>query len=554
MHLFRKINTAISLFRSGGIAAIKGRVATLKHRFSVRQQYQRWMLTKGAIDTKHIERSILEMPRRPLVSIVMPVYNVDEIWLRKCIDSVRKQIYKNWELCIADDASPSPHIRNVLEEYAAADDRFKVVFRETNGHISAASNSALELATGEFVVLLDHDDELSADALFWVAKTIIDEPNVAMIYSDEDLIDANGKRTRPAFKPDWSRDLFYSLNLITHLSAYRTDVLRKIGGFRIGIEGSQDYDLALRVIETIDENQIKHIPRILYHWRAIPGSVALSGDEKPYAHERARVAIREHLGRTGKHASVDATELNLHRVRYIRTDRLGKIMVAVIGSSDAFHDRLGDYSCDGEVARFEHGSKLGERLNRTIESSDSDVVCFVNSEIRSLSPDWLIDLVSFLENPEIGVAGGKLIDEANAIIDGPLVLNADTCAFVANEGLENDFYGNMLRNKVIGNFSAVSMSLMAIRRSELIELGGFSENEISDNLIDVDLCLRMSEAGRRIVSVPFVEGVVRAGYRRPIPSRSEISAFKFRWKNELNVDPFYNPNLSLRNGRSEIDV
>lgn len=542
------------LLRNGGVAALRVRLITLRHKLKLRRQYQKWIATKGVIDLQSIQRQISEFSRRPTISVVMPVYNVDEKWLRKCIDSVCSQIYENWELCIADDASPGPHIRQVLDEYSAADHRIKVVFRETNGHISAASNSALELATGEFVVLLDHDDELSADALFWVAKTIVDEPNIAMIYSDEDVIDNKGNRTRPAFKPDWSRDLFYSLNLITHLSAYKTDVLRSIGGFRVGMEGSQDYDLALRVIETIDESQIKHIPRILYHWRAIPGSVALSGDEKPYAHERARVAIREHFERTGQQASVEATDLNLHRVTYTRTNRLGKVMVAVVGRSDAFYDRLADDGYDCELIWFERRSKLAEELDRAIKSSESDVVCFMNSEIRSLPLGWLNDLVSFLKVPEIGAVGGKLVDTANRIVDGPLYLSNISGVHVANEGLEKTYNGNMLRNKVVGNYSAVSLSLMAVRRSDLLETGVIGNESMDVSLLDGEICLRLSEIGKRIVSVPFVVGTVADGYRRSRPSSDDINEFKSRWGSKLSVDPFYNPNLSSRNGKCEIDV
>ncbi|HMT06891.1 MAG TPA: glycosyltransferase [Pyrinomonadaceae bacterium] len=554
MDLISKVTTAVELFRTSGMAAIRGRLATLRHRLLLRRQYVKWMKTKGAIDRAQIVRDIALLPRQPKVSIVMPVYDVDEKWLRKCIDSVCGQIYENWELCIADDASPSPHIRRVLEEYSATDERIKVVFREKNGHISAASNSALELVTGEFVVLLDHDDELSADALYWVARTIVDEPSIAMIYSDEDLIDESGKRSRPAFKPDWSLDLFYSLNLITHLSAYKTDLLQSVGGFRIGIEGSQDYDLALRAIEVIDESQIKHIPRVLYHWRAIPGSVALSGDEKPYAHECARKAIREHFERTGKKATVEPTDLNLHRVSYAHTGKIKKVLMAVIGDGDAFCDRLVDSSYDFEIAKFEREGRLAERLDRAVEDSDCDVVCFVNSEIKSLSSGWLFDLVSFLEDEQIGAVGGKLLDEADIIVDGALYLNADTGVMVADCSLENEIGGNMLRSKVIGNFSAVSLSLMAVRRSDLIEIGGFGGSDIGPNLIDVDICLKLANAGRRIVSVPFVEGIVRSGYRRSRPSDSELSAFKHKWKKELAYDRFYNPNLSTRNGRSEIDV
>ena len=192
----------------------------------------------------------------------------------------------------------------------------------------------MKIAIGEFCVLLDHDDELSEDALFYVAKEINDFPETEMIYSDEDLISAKGRRFEPKFKPDWSRDLFYSLNLITHLSAYKTEVLQKIGGFTIGLEGSQDYDLALRVIEEIPEKHIRHIPKILYHWRVIKGSVAYSGDEKPYAHDAARRAIGAHLERCGKKASVEQTIYNLHRVRYELPENLPKVSLILIADED----------------------------------------------------------------------------------------------------------------------------------------------------------------------------------------------------------------------------
>ncbi|MCW5961883.1 MAG: glycosyltransferase [Pyrinomonadaceae bacterium] len=277
-------------------------------------------------------RLIGQFSSDPLISVILPVYNVEEKYLRLCLDSVLNQFYENWELCIADDKSPSPHIKRVLDEYASRDERIKVVYREKNGHISAASNSALEMASGEFCVLLDHDDELAPHALFHVAKVLNERPDTAMIYSDEDLIDKNGRRFDPKFKPDFARDLFYSGNLVTHLSAYRTSLLREIGGFRVGMEGSQDYDLALRVIERIDNGQIVHIPEILYHWRVIEGSVALSGDEKPYAHDAARRAIGEHLARIGKKARVEPTEYNLHRVRYELPENLPKVALIISGS------------------------------------------------------------------------------------------------------------------------------------------------------------------------------------------------------------------------------
>lgn len=550
MSLFRKINTAIDVWKIGGVASLRARIFTVRHRLKVRRQYHKWLRSAGRIDPELIRKRASGLARKPKISVIVPVYNIEEKWLRKCIDSVRGQIYENWELCIADDASPSPHVRRVLEEYSTKDDRIKVVFREKNGHISAASNSALELATGEFVVLLDHDDELSADALFWVAKAIVDEPNVAMIYSDEDLIDTNGVRSRPAFKPDWSRDLFYSLNLVTHLSAYRTDILRQIGGFRFGMEGSQDYDLALRFIEAIDERQIKHIPRILYHWRAIPGSVALSGDEKPYAHERARVAIREHLERSGINARVEANEVNLHRVKYERTAATARVMVAVLGSTELNERPYLDDPSIVSVHGFQKDTSLAQSIDREVERSNCDVICFVDSKIVDLPIDWIEGLVSFLEIGQIGVVGGKVIDRTSVVVDGPLFVNGSSGVSVACEGLESVFDGNMMRNRVTGNFTAVSMSLMAVRASDLIKIGGFDQN--MDALMDADICLRLADLGMRIVSVPYVEGVVEVGFTRPVASHNGTRAFLAKWYERAQIDRFHNPNLSAKNGRSEI--
>ena len=259
MKILEKVAKANRIRKEKGLRGVKQSLWRLYRHYSEKKKYQKWIKTHQITDEKRqqILTEIESFQRTPKISVVMPVYDVAEKWLRICIESVLHQLYENWELCIADDCSPSPHIRKILEEYAEKDNRIKVVFRPENGHISAASNSALELATGEFCVLLDHDDELSEDALFYVAKELNEFSDMQMIYSDEDLIDERGRRFQPKFKPDFSRDLMYSLNLITHLSAYRTELLRKIGGFRLGAEGSQDYDLALRVIEEIDENQGK---------------------------------------------------------------------------------------------------------------------------------------------------------------------------------------------------------------------------------------------------------------------------------------------------------
>ena len=292
MSLSKNIRHAVSILsKPGDLPTVVSRIRT---KYQDKKDFAKWVAKYGTLDERareKIQRAVEKLAYRPLISVVMPVYDIDEKWLRLTVESVRRQLYSNWEFCIADDCSPSPHIRRVLNEFAGKDDKIKVIFRNENGHISAASNSALALATGAFAVLLDHDDELSEDALYCVANELNEFPETEMIYSDEDTIDDKGRRFFPRFKPDFARDLFYSINLITHLSGYKTSRLREVGGFRVGFEGSQDYDLALRVIERIPEDHIRHIPRILYHWRAIRTSAADSSAAKPYAYQRAREAL-----------------------------------------------------------------------------------------------------------------------------------------------------------------------------------------------------------------------------------------------------------------------
>lgn len=493
----------------------------------------------------------MTLPELSLISVILPVYNVDEKWLRKCLDSVLGQSYKNWELCIADDASTAVHIRPLLEEYSARDTRIKVVFRETNGHISAASNSALELATGEFSVLLDHDDELSVDALFWVANEINEHPEVAMIYSDEDLIDENGRRSEPKFKPDLSRDLLYSLNLVTHLSAYRTSLLKEIDGFRVGLEGSQDYDLALRVIEKIDEKQIRHIPRILYHWRAIPGSVALDGDEKPYAHERARHALREHFERTHVKATVEETHFNLHRVHYELPETPPKLSVICWSDNSnsqvsSFDTAKPDYAVNAlEIIKADSSLGLARSLNEAVASASGDIIVFLRNDLVRISDSPLTELASFALQPSIGCVGGIVFGNNGTVEAGGIVFGGDSIANVAHANLPEHMPGNMVRNLLIGNFSAVCLDVFAMRREVFLEVGSFDEFISEKDLLAADRCLRVGNIGLRTVLTPYAKFACPRSHdpNKRNASIEERNYFLSKWSKVVEKDPFSNPNL-----------
>ncbi len=558
----KKLARVSRIAKTSGSSGIKLYLKSLQRKYRESRKYRIWIKAHKLTEIKRCEirGEIESFQIKPKISVVLPVYNVEEKWLRLCIESILRQIYENWELCIADDASPSPHVRKILEEYAAKDKRLKIVFRAENGHISAASNSALELATGEFCALLDHDDELAEDALFYVAKEINNFADVQMIYSDEDLIDERGRRYAPKFKPDFSRDLMYSLNLITHLSAYRTEILRKIGGFRVGAEGSQDYDLALRVIEEINENQIRHIPRILYHWRVIRGSVAFSLDEKPYAHERARESIRAHLERQGKRARVSQAIINLHRVRYDLPANLPKVSLILSDGEDfqteveIFKEKT-DYQ---NLEIVESGAETAENLNRAAAESSGEILCFVNANLKPFAKDWLAELVGFALQKEIGAVGAKIFDADESVLHGGLIIGTNEITSSAHQGFSRDEMGNTLRLQVVSNFSAASISCLCVRKILFEETGGFNALNLPNRFFDADFCLRLREKNYRIVFTPYAELIKNDANKRLNLERNSTAGekdfFVKKWSGVMKRDPFYNPNLSKRAASFSIDI
>ncbi|MER3430554.1 MAG: glycosyl transferase family 2 [Blastocatellia bacterium] len=543
MRFFRKLQTIARILENEGLPGIRMHLRLLRLNGAMRRRYRRWLRSENStvdLNRDPMIRAARALSHRPLISVLLPVYNIDEPLLRKCIDSVRGQSYENWQLCIADDFSPSPHVRRILEEYAKIDSRINVIFRAENGHISAASNSALELAKGEFTALLDHDDQLSSDAFFWIAREIESAPDVAMIYSDEDKIDRAERRFDPAFKPDWSRDLFYSLNLVTHLSVFRTSVLRQIGGFRLGLEGSQDYDLALRFLEQIDERKIRHVPRILYHWRAISGSVALDGGEKPYAHENARRALRSHFERLGVAVEVSGTVNCLHRVRYPLPENV-RIRVIVAGAESEREIKAFRQTSDVQSAEFLAFKQSTWSPDDINDVGQDDVFCFVNAGLMPIGTSWLSELAGFAATPGIGCAGAKIVGSAGETLAGGIVFGSGRAA-MAHFGYPANADGNMFRNKVISNFSAVSAAAFAIRGDLLRQ---FRRMELLDLYGIVDLCLTLRDFGYRIVHTPNAIFLADKRLRRQIKRYRPFRAVE---------DPFANPNLEVSDGTMFIDA
>ncbi|WP_439566229.1 glycosyltransferase family 2 protein [Gloeocapsopsis crepidinum] len=424
------------------------------------EQYARW-LSKNfprAADLKKMAETVEIFPYRPAISIIMPVYNPPEQFLQAAIASVLEQVYPYWELCIADDASTKPYVKSVLEEYASKDARIKVVFRAENGHISQASNSALELATGEFVALLDHDDCLTPDALYEVALLLNRHPEADMIYSDEDKIDTQNRLKDPFFKPEWCPDSFLSRMYTCHLGTYRRSLIEQIGGFRVGYEGSQDYDLVLRLTEKTAN--IFHIPKILYHWRIHPESTAAGvASVKSYAQLAAEKAIAEALTRRnepGKVTGIPEFPGN-YSVRYeishykrvsiiIPTRNLGNILnkclesifqkstypnyeVIVIdnGSTEVktlniisqwLEQQPEHFKCYPLDVPFNY-SQLN---NYAASKAEGDYLLFLNNDTEVVTPDWIEAMVEQAQRSSIGAVGALLLYPDNSIQHAGVVL------------------------------------------------------------------------------------------------------------------------------------
>jgi GT2 family glycosyltransferase len=541
------------------------------------------------VDRARIADRIAAMTDPPLISVIMPCYNSPEKWLRRAIESVMEQLYPHWELCIADDASGPPHVRAVVEEYARRDSRIKATFRAENGHIARATNSALALATGRYVALLDHDDEYRPHALYMVAEELATYPDAEVIYSDEDKLDERGKRFDPYFKTDFSPDLMLSHNYLAHLIVYSRALIEKIGGFRVGFEGSQDYDLALRCLDASRPERVRHIPFILYHWRAIAGSVALSGDQKSYAHEAARRAIAEHLARIdAKGAQVVGEESGtMHRVTYplpaeppkvtviIPTrDRVVLLVVCVTGllektdypnwelvivdngsierETHEFFSRLkGDPRI--RVVFYGHPFNYSAINNLGARHATGELLCLLNNDIEPISPGWLSEMVSHALRPGIGAVGAKLYYAHDAIQHAGVVTGIGGVAGHFEKHLSRKEFGYFRRPGLIQNFSAVTAACLVVRRAAFEDVGGLDEHNLTVAFNDVDFCLRLRERGYLNVWTPHAElyhyESASRGYE---DSPEKITRFvaeetymKRRWGKALLADPYYNPNLSL---------
>lgn len=579
---------ALKILRAGGARSLAQRVLTLDND---QADYQSWIDSYDTLsdaDRAQISRHADAFAIRPRFSIVMPTYETPENWLRRAIESVRGQLYPHWELCIADDGSSQPHVHRVLEEYRLLDPRIKVAHRPRRGHIAAASNTALELATGDYVALLDHDDELAERALYMMAVEINAHPSAELIYSDEDKITPQGRRSDPYFKPDWNPDLFLAQNLVTHLCVARMTRVREVGCFRVGYEGAQDWDLAMRIAERVPAARIRHVPEILYHWRIVPGSTALAVGEKSYASDAQRQTLASHFERVGDSVEILPVAGICWRIKY-PLPRPAPWVTAIIPTRDRVdllrrcveslrthtaYPRLELVVVDNQstdamtlaylkelartpgvtVIRYDAPFNYAAINNLGARHARGEMLALLNNDVEAASSGWLEEMVSQACRPEVGAVGAMLYYPNDTIQHAGVILGLGTSAIAAHAYAyrPRGYAGQIGRALLAQNLSAVTAACLVVRRAVYEEVGGFDEHlAIAYN--DVDFCLRIRARGYRNLWTPYAELYHHESASRGLENTAaklerlarDAEYMRRRWGAALDVDPAYNPNLAL---------
>lgn len=555
-------------------------------------QYQHWIKHHDSFsqdEIHQIKQKAASLEKKPVISIVMPVYNPKMAFLEQAIQSVLDQTYTHWELCIADDASTDPDVEKTLQTYLSKDHRIKAVFRETNGHISAASNSALELVTGEFIALLDHDDKLHPLALYWAVQVINQFPDCEVIYSDEDKITRSGKRIEPYFKSDFDEELILCQNMVSHLGVYRTKTIRDIGGFRVGLEGSQDYDLMLRVLERIKTTKIHHIPHILYHWRISKQSVAERIDIKPYALGAGSQALTNHLDNQRIKGSVQPHRKYGYKIRYKIPEPKPSIEVFFINHNEQSNDfdqirsllsatNYKNLIVNGYTTAqksIKHQSELNDgrlkiskkldrdenhhHLNHWVAFCKSDIIAIISQHTINLSQNWLEELIGVLNKEDIGAVSPQLVYKNGLIFSSGIILGTEVLARhifnrVPRSGPDLYFGWSNLDK----GYSALPPGCLLVKREIYNHVGGLNQSLFNETSQIIDFCLKLKEKGLRNVIIPDVQVTVDLAYHLRsddedlIQNPSDREYFHTFWQKWLEHDPAFNPNLTLRKGRPAV--
>lgn len=522
-----------------------------------------------------------------LVSILLPIYRTPKRFLIKTIKSVVRQSYQKWELIIIDDASKLRLITCLIRRFQKKDTRIKVKYRDINGGISEATNDALAIASGEYIVLIDHDDLIARDALKEIVSVIEKSPNIDFIYTDEDKINEYGYHHSPYLKPDWSPDLILNRMYTCHLGCYRTSILRAIGGFRKEYDGSQDHDMVLRFTEKTQ--RIAHIQKILYNWRSIPGSTAKSSIEKKYADRASFLAVQSALFRRKEYGT--AFSINeypgYYRVQYpVKAENIITIIIPSKNNIEIL-DKCLVSICDKtsiknyEIVIIDNGSdqkevstyyrkwmkkksgkiridnqnipfNFSKLCNKGAEIAQGDLLLFLNNDTEVITPKWLEHMAGFACRESIGAVGAMLLYPDNTIQHAGIVLGVKGIANHHHQGYPVDSAGNNIGQLLSQtNYSAVTGACLMVKKTDFIAVGGFEE-ELAIAYNDVDLCLKLIKHGKYNVFLPEAklyhhESLSRGSDLDPINAErlaKESDWMMKKWGDVIKNDPFYNPNLT----------
>lgn len=557
--------------------------------------YRAWIDRYDTIndaDRETIAVDIGRFARRPLISILVSTHNSEARLFLRMIDSISDQLYPHWELCIADDASTDNLVRRILAQAAERDSRIKTVFRESRGDVSDTGNSALALARGEYVALLAPDAVLPPHALYMVARYINLHPGAQMFYSDEDKLAPGGERTAPHFKCDWNPLLFLAHDIFSHLGIFETALVREVGGFRKGFEGSQNYDLALRCVERCGNNRVVHIPHVLYHGHLAAGSTAGCADDRHSASMVAKRVVADHLRRCGINASVEVLPdgLSLMRVRYALPPRQPLVSI-IIPARDGVH--LTRQCVESilkktvyrnyEIIIVDNGSVEAETLayfdeialrpnvkilrddapfnfsalnNRAAHEANGDYLCLLNNDVEVISPDWLNEMVSLAAQPGNGAVGARLWYPNDTVQHAGVLVGLGGVGGHVNLGARRGQAGYFGRAVVSQNMTAVTAACLVVRKEAYERVGGLNTDlKVAYN--DVDFCLRLVEAGYRNVWTPHAELYHHESASRGSDMEPEKRArfvaearwMQAKWGTVLDRDPAYNRNLTLNPGQ-----
>lgn len=520
--------------------------------FPAGKSYKEWYEEHCPTKEELMRQREVEFSVQPLISIVVPTYQTPIPFLKDMIDSVRKQSYEKWELCIADGSLNGDEndtkvirVREELNRYSMEDKRIKVVYLEENQGIAENTNQALALATGEYIGLFDHDDMLTPDALYEIVKAINDY-DYDVLYTDEDKISEDSHNyKKPVFKPDYSPELLCANNYITHFFVAKKSIVDRLGGFRKEYDGSQDYDFIFRCVELA--KKVGHVSKVLYHWRMHGGSVAGDPTSKMYAYDAGKKAIQSHYERVGIQANVEHMErLGLYHTEY-KMIKQPLISVIVYGEDDEKKKRCSEWFKRKDYSNLEILASAGinvEEINALAEKARGSYLFFVSENLESVERDALQQMAGVLQIQNVGAVSGKVIGRKHTVEDVGVVFrtNGDLCK--ANYGIGDCDYGDMFRAKVMSNYSILSLNCFMTHKNTFEELGRFNKH-FSLSFAAADYCLKLRMHGKRCVMQASTVWESKGSMRTGIINDEERERFYKEWQEVLRMgDSYYNSNYA----------